>query len=89
MQHEKLRRSGKIAHDRVQPALAEIAEVRRALYIRLTRILMPRGFRPTGERSMRIPISMQFRDSSRWSFLGTNRNEWTNSSTCLSGISTR
>ncbi|KAI5450843.1 Vacuolar protein sorting-associated protein vps5 [Naganishia albida] len=32
MQHEKLRRSGKIAHDRVQPALAEIAEAdRRAL----------------------------------------------------------
>lgn len=28
MQHEKLRRSGKIAHDRIQPALAEIAEVR-------------------------------------------------------------
>lgn len=27
MQHEKLRRSGKIAHERIQPALAEIAEV--------------------------------------------------------------
>ncbi|GHJ83709.1 hypothetical protein NliqN6_0111 [Naganishia liquefaciens] len=29
VQHEKLRKSGKIAHDRIQPALAEIAEAER------------------------------------------------------------